>query len=333
MSSPGPVPCLEASPARDLPPSSPSPVNPASSSAKSCLLTSAPTPALPARRGQDGGCGIPSLPRGQPAPSSSSSHRRAPRWNPFSTASSPCPARGGEPSTECLSGTYPGSTHRSRLRAEQPRLRAQIPAPAERPQHHGQIPAPGGTAPSPRADPSSGAPAPAPRTDPGEPQAPPAAGRELGARPGPAPCLGAPGSCVLLAARCGSGTRLCPEISPHALPPTLLTVPEEGLYLGSESAFCGSGSKSLDGAWLHWCMSLHTLRCTTELGRNLGSVTAWTSKINPIQPTNPTQAFLSPCNQLYTHTPNRENSLLSSSLHAPSFSDCRMRHFLLRGSG
>lgn len=212
---------------------------------------------------------------------------------------------------------------------DRPQLRGQIPAPADRSQDHGQIPAPRGAIPSPRADLGSGRPAPTPRTDPGEP--PGSAGGREGARRQPRSVPWCPG--FLGTARCRSGARLCPEISPHALPPTLLTVPEEGLYLGSESAFCGSGFKSLDGAWLQWCMSVQTLRCTTDLGRNLGSITVWTAKTNPIQPANPTQAFVPPCNQLYTHTPNRENSLLSSSLHAPSFSDRRMRHFLLRGSG
>lgn len=174
----------------------------------------------------------------------------------------------------------------------------------DRPQLRGQIPAPGGTTPAPRTDPGSGGPAPAPRTDPASSTTDRSRPRRSGPSTGqiPAPCLGAPGSCVLLAARCGSGSQLCPEISPHALPPTLLAVPEQGLYSASESVFCGSGFKSLDGAWLQWCMSLQTPRCTTELGRNLGSVTVLrakilytTSKLNPGLP-----ASLQPT--LHTHT-------------------------------
>ncbi|XP_072720353.1 deubiquitinase DESI2-like [Ciconia boyciana] len=97
---------------------------------------------------------------------------------------------------------------------------------------------------------------------------------------GPAPCLGAPAYCALLAALCCSSTPLCREgrreIPTRTLPPASLTEPEEGLSLG-QSLFvsCRSGFTSLDGAWLQWCMSLQTPRCATELERNLGSVALW----------------------------------------------------------
>lgn len=57
---------------------------------------------------------------------------------------------------------------------------------------------------------------------------------------GPAACLGAPVYCVVLAARCCGSSPLCREgrreSPPQTLPPASLTVPEEGLSFGSESA-------------------------------------------------------------------------------------------------
>ncbi|CAN0093999.1 unnamed protein product [Bubo scandiacus] len=121
-----------------------------------------------------------------------------------------------------------------------------------------------------------------------------------------------------------------PPATPRYQPP--LSRCQKRAYFWAQSLLvcCGSGFTGLDGAWLQCWMSLQTPRCATKLERNLRSVALWRGKINPIQPANP--AFLPPCNQLYP-PPNRENSLLSSSLHAPSFGDCRMRHFILSGSG
>ncbi|XP_009472108.1 PREDICTED: nascent polypeptide-associated complex subunit alpha, muscle-specific form-like [Nipponia nippon] len=223
----------------------------------------------------------------------------------------------------------PSTADSSRLpagRAPAPRT-----APGSRraePQHRGQLPAPGGPSPSTadssrlRAGPGAGAAELRPRK-----------GQRCPA-PDPAPCLCATVDCVLLAALCCSSTPLCREGRREIHTHTEYHPPLSRSQKRARSlfVFCGSGFTSLDRAWLQWCMSLQTPRCGTELERNLRSVTLWRGKINPIQSANPAQAFLPPGNQLYP-PPNCRNSLLSSSLHTPSFGDCRMRHFLLSGSG